>query len=160
MSDFAKTIIGVIVGGFITLGANVFLWNITAQKEAKAELRGKLETLNQNHLADLICYSLFLRDGKETDRCEEGQYGLKALGLANIYFPRELSEALYRFAASRDAGKSARLECNIKHSSQSQYSEQLKCAIGVASKFKVTAADEAGNIAAVINKQAKSFRSD
>jgi hypothetical protein len=52
MSEFFKTILGVIVGGVITLVANIFLSNITIQKEAKAELRGKLETLNQNHLAD------------------------------------------------------------------------------------------------------------
>ena len=158
MSDFVKTILGVIVGGLITLGANVFLSNLTTQKEARAELRGKLETLNQNHLADFGCYSRFIRDGKETDRCEEGQFGLKALGLANIYFPLELAEALNRFGSVRDAGMAARLECNLKYSSQSQYVEQLKCATSLISKFRV--ANEAGNIAAAINKQAKSLRSE
>ncbi|MEI2813080.1 MAG: hypothetical protein V9E91_04585 [Burkholderiaceae bacterium] len=160
MSDFAKTIIGVLVGGLITLGANVFLWNITTQKEKKAELRGKLESLYEHHLSDFNCYALFLRDGKETDKCEESKHDLKAFGLANLYFSQEINDALSRFAASRDAGKSARLQCNIKYPNQAQYTEQLKCAIDVASKFKISAADEAGNIAAVINKQAKSLRAD
>ena len=146
MSDFAKTIIGVLVGGLITLGANVFLWNITTQKEKKAEMRGKLESLYEHHLSDF--------------KCEESKHDLKAFGLANLYFSQEINDALSRFAASRDAGKSARLQCNIKYPNQAQYTEQLKCAIDVASKFKISAADEAGNIAAVINKQAKSLRAD
>jgi hypothetical protein len=92
------------------------------------------------------------------DRCEEGQFGLKALGLANIYFPMELAEALNRFGNARDAGMIARLECNVKYPTQSQYIEQLGCARGVISKFKVI--DEAGNFAAAINKQAKLLRSE
>ncbi len=158
MRDFALAISGVLIGGLITLGANVVLSNITTKKEARAELRGKLETLYQQHLADRGCHLNFLQNGKETDRCAEGQFHEKADSLANIYFPIELSNTLSRFSTASQKGKLARLECDIKFPSQSQTEVKLKCSIEVLTKFKVH--KESADIAYEVNQQAQRLRSE
>lgn len=158
MRDFAIAVSGVLVGGLITLGSNIVLSNITTKKETKAELRNKIEALHQYHLADLGCHLEFLQSGKETVRCTEGQFNIKAHSLSTIYFPIELTNALSRFNEASSKGKIARLECDIRFPQQSQAIERLQCSIEVLNKFKVAA--ESGEVSVEVFKQAQRLRSE
>ena len=155
MRDFALAVSGVLVGGLMTLGGTVLQAQLAAQKETKAELRGKLELLVQSRYADYGCHIAYLREGKNPTRCDEGQFGWKAHSLAGLYFPG-LIGALSNFDTAMAKGKIARKQCDIDFPAGRQQLESLKCVKEVLSKFTVS--KEIGEVAGAISGEAARLR--
>ncbi len=155
MRDFALAISGVLVGGLITLGGTFLQAKLSADKEGKAELRTKLELLLQAHHADLGCHMYFLSDGEYPTRCDEGQFGWRAMALSNIYFP-DLTPALAAFNDASAKGRAARQQCDIDHPQSPRTVAHTKCVQQVLKSTTVSA--EVGEIAVEASKQATRLR--
>jgi len=111
MRDFVLALSGSVVGGLLALTGAFMQARLAAEKDARAELRGKLELLMEKHYADAQCNLEYLELGTERADCSQTQLGWKALTLANLYFP-EMIEPLDKYGDIVTARQVARQFCD------------------------------------------------
>ena len=154
MRDFALAISGVVVGGLITLGGTVLQAKLAAAKEARMELRGKLERLVEIHYSHRSCHLAFMASGTENKGCEEDSHANKGVALATIYFP-ELELSLQRYGLKAVNARTARFECDAHHALPAKEAELHACVEAIS-----TISKEFVDVLREITRQAVRLRDD